>query len=137
MYTQTSYKQLLYFLPSGGYLRAGVLSLSLRLVQVPLIVPLSSHRAVTSHQSCFISVHEFQHGRGSAGEVGRQRDDVVIEGGVLGVARAGHLELLGGVGELESSVWMGRVGQHGALSLQQLGHSFQELPEAESQGGFT
>ncbi|TNN86917.1 hypothetical protein EYF80_002672 [Liparis tanakae] len=38
------------------------------------------------------------------------------------------------MGELESSIWMGGVRQQGALSLQQVRHALQELPEPKRQG---
>lgn len=59
----------------------------------------------------------------------------MIESSILGVTGAGQFELLCGMGELESGIRVGRVGQQRALSLQQVGNSLQELPEAESQGG--
>lgn len=60
--------------------------------------------------------------------------NVVIKSRILRVTSAGQFELLCSMGELECSFWMGRVWQQGALSLQHIGHSFQELPETESQG---
>lgn len=70
------------------------------------------------------------------GEVRGHGGDAVLEGGVLGVAGAGQLQLLRGVGQLEGRVGVGGVRQQGALPLQQLGHAFQQFPEAEGQGRF-
>lgn len=61
--------------------------------------------------------------------------NVLVEGSILGVPGAGQLELLGSVGELEGGVGVGRVWKQGALPLQQIPHSLQELAETEGQGG--
>ena len=71
----------------------------------------------------------------SAREVGVHGRNVLVEGGVLGVPGAGQPELLGGVGELEGGVRVGRVREQGALPLQQVPHPLQKLPESEGQGG--
>ena len=63
--------------------------------------------------------------------------DVMVESGILGVASAGQFELLGGMGQLEGCVWVCRVWQQGALSLQQLTHSLQQLPETKGQRSLT
>lgn len=64
-----------------------------------------------------------------------QRCDVVVVGSILGGACAGQLELLGGVGELESSVRVGRVRQQCALPLQHVGHPLEQVQETKGQGG--
>lgn len=63
--------------------------------------------------------------------------NAVIKVGILGVAGAGQFELLCGMGELESSIWMSRVWQQGALPLQQVRHALQELQEPEGQSSFS
>lgn len=70
----------------------------------------------------------------SAGEVCLHWNNVVIISCILGVTGTGQFELLCRMGELEGSVWMGRVREQGTFSLQQVSHSLKELPETESQG---
>lgn len=69
-------------------------------------------------------------------EVCVQGCDVVVICGILRGARAGQLELLGSVGELEGGVWVGGVRQQGAFPLQHVGHPFKQVQETEGQGGF-
>lgn len=61
-------------------------------------------------------------------------NNVVVVTCELGVAGAGQLELLCCVGELERSVWVGRVWEQGTFSLQQVSYSLQKLPKTKSQG---
>lgn len=86
------------------------------------------------HTGCSLLVHFYSMKCSSAGEVSVHGNNVVIKSCILGVTGTGQFELLCGMRQLESSVWVGRVWQHGALSLQQISHSLQQLPETESQG---
>lgn len=64
-------------------------------------------------------------------EVRVQGCDVVVICSILRGAGAGQLELLGSVGELECGVWVGCVRQQGALPLQHVSHSFEQVQETK------
>lgn len=57
----------------------------------------------------------------------------MLIGSVLRGSRTCHFELLGSVGELEGGVGVGGVGEQGALPLQHVCHSLQQLQEAKGQ----
>lgn len=70
----------------------------------------------------------------STGEVCMHWNNVVVVTCELGVTGTGQLELLCCVGELERSVWVGRVWEQGTFSLQQVSYSLKKLPKTKSQG---
>lgn len=87
------------------------------------------HKMRLIYQSSF-----FRHS--SAWEVCVHGDNVMVKSRMLGISSAGQFELLCSMGELKSSIWMGRVWQQSALSFQEIGHDLQKLPETKSQGSF-
>lgn len=70
----------------------------------------------------------------STGEVCVHWNNVVVVTCKLGVTGAGKFELLCCVGQLEGSVWVGRVWEQGTFSLQEVSYSLEKLPKTESQG---
>lgn len=64
-------------------------------------------------------------------------NNIVVICCVLGVTGAGQFELLCCVGELERSVWVGRVWEQGTFPLQQVSYSLKKLPKTKSQGSLS